>query len=62
MPSQTTHARPGRVLAGFAAFLIALVVLLFAGSQWGSAQLTPKLGLDLEGGTQLVLTPVLSVS
>ncbi|MGA8044804.1 MAG: protein translocase subunit SecD [Dermatophilaceae bacterium] len=60
MPSQTTHARPGRVLAGFAAFMIALVVLLFAGSQWGSAQLTPKLGLDLEGGTQLVLTPVLS--
>ena len=60
MPSQTTHARPGRVLAGFAAFLVALVVLLFAGSQWGSAQLTPKLGLDLEGGTQLVLTPVLS--
>lgn len=60
MPSQTTHARPGRVLAGFATFLVALVVLLFAGSQWGTAQLTPKLGLDLEGGTQLVLTPVLS--
>lgn len=60
MPSQTTHARPGRVLAGFAVFVLALVVLLIAGSQWGSAQLTPKLGLDLEGGTQLVLTPVLS--
>ena len=60
MPTQTTHARPGRVLAGFAGFLLALTVLLLAGSQWGSAQLTPKLGLDLEGGTQLVLTPVLT--
>jgi preprotein translocase subunit SecD len=60
MPPQTTHARPGRVLAGFAAFVLALAVLLIAGSQWGSAQLTPQLGLDLEGGTQLVLTPELS--
>ena len=24
---------------------------------WGEAQLTPKLGLDLEGGTQLILEP-----
>lgn len=60
MSTQTTHARPGRVLIGLATFIVALVVLLLAGSQWGSAQLTPKLGLDLEGGTQLVLTPVLT--
>ena len=60
MPTQTTHARPGRVLAGLAAFILALGVLLFAGTQWGSAQPTPQLGLDLEGGTQLVLTPVLT--
>jgi preprotein translocase subunit SecD len=60
MSSQTTHARPGRVLAGLATFILALLVLLLAGNQWGSAQLTPQLGLDLEGGTQLVLTPVLT--
>src|SRR5690606_37957494 len=41
-------------------FFVVLLVLLVAGSQWGSASLTPKLGLDLEGGTQMVLTPVLT--
>ena len=42
MPTQTTHARPGRVLAGLAAFILALGVLLFDGTQWGSAQPTPQ--------------------
>ena len=58
MSTQTTHARPGRVLAGLAAFFLVLLVTLLAGSRWSDAQLSPKLGLDLEGGTQLVLTPV----
>lgn len=58
MSTQTTHARPGRVLVGLAAFFVVLLVLLLAGNRWSDAQLTPKLGLDLEGGTQLVLTPV----
>lgn len=58
MSTQTTHARPGRVLVGLAAFFVVLLVTLLAGSRWGDAQLTPRLGLDLEGGTQLVLTPV----
>lgn len=47
--------------------LIALVVLvalgfgsLIAGSIFSTASLTPKLGLDLEGGTQLILTPIAS--
>lgn len=30
---------------------------LFAGHVWGSAQLTPLLGLDLKGGTQMILAP-----
>ena len=60
MSSQTTHARPGRVLVGLAAFFVVLLVTLLAGSRWSDAQLSPKLGLDLEGGTQLVLTPVQS--
>jgi preprotein translocase subunit SecD len=33
--------------------------LLAAVSTWGEAQRTPKLGLDLEGGTQLILEPKL---
>lgn len=40
----------------------ALIVLLFggllAGTQWSDASMTPKLALDLEGGTQIILTPV----
>ncbi|HRW19934.1 MAG TPA: protein translocase subunit SecD [Dermatophilaceae bacterium] len=41
--------------------LLALLVLLFGGigaaHQWAGGQLVPKLGLDLEGGTQMVLEP-----
>jgi len=41
--------------------LIVLVIgaygLLAAVSTWGEAQRTPQLGLDLEGGTQLILEP-----
>jgi preprotein translocase subunit SecD len=37
--------------------LVGLYGLLGAVSTWGTAQLTPKLGLDLEGGTQLILAP-----
>jgi preprotein translocase subunit SecD len=46
--------------------LVALIVIVFglygllaAASAWGTAQRTPLLGLDLEGGTQLILTPKL---
>ncbi|HHU11430.1 MAG TPA: protein translocase subunit SecD [Intrasporangiaceae bacterium] len=60
MSTQTPHARPGRVLAGLATFFVVLLVVLLAGSHWGDARLTPRLGLDLEGGTQMVLTPVLT--
>lgn len=58
MSTQSTHARPGRVLIGMALFVAVLVLTLLGGTRWSDAQLTPKLGLDLEGGTQLVLTPV----
>jgi preprotein translocase subunit SecD len=37
--------------------IVGLYALLGAVSTWGTAQLTPKLGLDLSGGTQLILTP-----
>ena len=51
---------PRRTLWTFAAIIIALFVLIFSVNRWGTGQLTPKLGLDLEGGTQMVLEPVLA--
>jgi preprotein translocase subunit SecD len=46
--------------------LIAIVLVLFGGigaaHTWSNAQLTPKLGLDLEGGTEMTLEPVLADS
>ncbi len=51
---------PRRTLA---ALLVAMVVLfggIAAAATWASAQWTPKLGLDLEGGTEMTLEPVLA--
>jgi preprotein translocase subunit SecD len=48
---------PARVLIGFFALVVALMAALAGVHAFGSAQLTPKLGLDLEGGTQLILEP-----
>ena len=47
------HTAPGRTLAILAAFLVALGVWTFVGDPR-----TPKLGLDLRGGTQVILSPV----
>ena len=40
--------------------VIALVLFgsLLAGTKWSNASMSPKLALDLEGGTQLIMTPV----
>jgi preprotein translocase subunit SecD len=46
-------ARPGRILAILAALILALGVWTF----WPGQPHTPKLGLDLRGGTQVILTP-----
>jgi preprotein translocase subunit SecD len=43
------------VLVGF---IVVVYGLIAAGVTWSSAQWTPKLALDLEGGTEIVLTPV----
>jgi preprotein translocase subunit SecD len=53
------HRKPLRVLSALAAITLALYGLLFAVTTWGEASWKPKLGLDLEGGTQLLLKPVL---
>lgn len=46
-----------RTLVWFATLLLGLAALLAGVHTWGTAQLTPKLGLDLAGGTQVVLAP-----
>lgn len=48
---------PLRILAVLIVIVFGLYGLLAAVSTWGDAQRTPKLGLDLEGGTQLILEP-----
>jgi preprotein translocase subunit SecD len=45
--------RPGRYLATFALLVVALYALVFF---TGDHQPTPKLGIDLQGGTQVTLT------
>jgi preprotein translocase subunit SecD len=50
--------RPLRTLT-FLAVLIAIVFgSVAAGTKWSDASWTPNLALDLEGGTQLILTPM----
>jgi preprotein translocase subunit SecD len=48
---------PLRTLSVLVLLILGLYGLLAAVSTWGTAQRTPKLGLDLEGGTQLILAP-----
>ena len=52
------RSRPLRTLVAFGVIIAALFGSLLAGATWSDASLTPKLALDLEGGTQLILKPV----
>lgn len=60
MATRPTSARPVRTLIIFLAVVAAIYVALGAGVRFSDASFTPKLALDLEGGTQLILTPVAS--
>ena len=51
-------SRPGRALFSLVALLAVIFGAIAAGSVWSNAQWTPKLALDLEGGTEIILTPV----
>jgi preprotein translocase subunit SecD len=51
-------SRPGRALFSLVALLAVIFGAIAAGSVWSDAQWTPKLALDLEGGTEIILTPV----
>ena len=47
-----------RALVTLAVLVVALLAGLLVGTRTSDASLTPKLALDLEGGTQLILRPV----
>ncbi|WP_052466772.1 protein translocase subunit SecD [Mobilicoccus massiliensis] len=57
MATSSTSRSAWRALGAMAAVLLALVVGVFSTVQWAGGQWSPKLGLDLEGGTQMVLAP-----
>ena len=50
---------PRRVLLALVVIVLALFGAVGAAHIWSNGQLTPKLGLDLEGGTEMTLEPVL---
>jgi len=54
------HTAARRALLAMVLITVALVGLLTGAHQWGDARWTPKLGLDLEGGTQMILEPRLT--
>ncbi|MFD9889810.1 protein translocase subunit SecD [Amycolatopsis sp. NPDC059027] len=53
MPASAGHLRPGRYLALFALIVVVLYALVFF---TGGGKPTPKLGIDLQGGTRVTLT------
>ncbi|MDC5695689.1 protein translocase subunit SecD [Intrasporangium calvum] len=57
--SITTKKAALRSLGVLLALTIGLAALAGGLFQWGGGQLTPRLGLDLEGGTEMVLAPVI---
>ena len=52
--------RPRQILSALVILLALLVGGAGAATAWGGGQWTPKLGLDLEGGTEIVLEPVVT--
>ncbi|MGN6300258.1 MAG: protein translocase subunit SecD [Angustibacter sp.] len=58
-PSSKRHGRPGRTMLALVAILVILAGIIGAQVAWADgAKWTPRLGLDLEGGTQIILKPV----
>lgn len=58
MAPPTRRRHPARTLITLAVLVVAVFATVFAGNKWSDASWTPKLALDLEGGTQLILAPV----
>jgi preprotein translocase subunit SecD len=55
----STRTSAVRSLFALLAIIVALGGLAAGLTTWGDGQTTPRLGLDLEGGTEMVLQPVL---
>lgn len=58
MAPPTRRRRPVRTLVTLGIIIAALFATIAAGVKWSDASWTPNLALDLEGGTQIILTPV----
>lgn len=59
-PQQTNSKTPGRARPRLIALGVLLIVIfgsVFAGTRFSDASWAPNLALDLEGGTQVILTP-----
>lgn len=57
---QTKKKAPGRAAPRLITLAVLIAVIfgtVFAGSKFSDAEWTPNLALDLEGGTQIILTP-----
>ena len=57
MSAQQQRVNARRALTALLVLILALTGLLAGAYYWSTAQLSPKLGLDLEGGTQIILEP-----
>jgi preprotein translocase subunit SecD len=60
VPSRPSSARPVRTILVLLLVVVAIFGALGVGSRVSDASFVPKLALDLEGGTQIILTPVTS--
>ncbi|MCC9145559.1 MULTISPECIES: protein translocase subunit SecD [unclassified Arthrobacter] len=57
MPRTGPASAAKKTLLWLGVIFAALALLLGGGSMWSNASWTPKLALDLEGGTQMILAP-----
>lgn len=62
MARNAPHRSAVKSLTALIAIALGLGALIGGLAIWGGGQLTPRLGLDLEGGTEMVLEPVLEGS
>ncbi len=59
MAKSTPVKKAWRTLSWLAVIIVGLFAINAAGVMWGGGSWTPKLALDLEGGTEIVLAPKL---
>ena len=57
MSAQQQRSYAKRALTALLVLIVSLIGVLAGAIYWSDAQANPKLGLDLEGGTQIILEP-----